>query len=240
MCSVACESDLEENMMSDGFSHSNAFAAVADEIARSAPKGVLLDLDDTLYAYGPCHAAGLRRCHERFTAAGGTLSHESFCDHYGAARERVKETTRGQAASHSRLLYFQRLLEGLGGRTHIGLTLELETAYWGGFICAIELRPGAREFLETLRRLGIHTAIVTDLTARIQLEKLDRMGLAKLVDFVVSSEEAGADKPAPAIFLLALQKLGMKPDEVVLIGDDADRDGRGGTDLGIRTVIIDK
>lgn len=218
----------------------DVFAAVAAELDRLAPRGVLLDLDDTLYAYGPCHAAGLRLCHEKFSAAGGTLTHESFCERYAAARELVKETTRGQAASHSRLLYLQRLLEGLGGRTDVGLTLELETAYWDGFTCAIELRPGARAFLERLRARGIPVAVVSDLTARIQLEKLRKMDLAGLVDFLVSSEEAGADKPAPEIFRLALRKLGLEPQDVVLIGDDAEKDGKGGEGLGIRTLIISK
>jgi putative hydrolase of the HAD superfamily len=44
------------------------------------------------------------------------------------------------------------------------------------------------------------------------------------VDYLVSSEEAGAEKPDPKVFELSLEKLGLKKDEVVMIGDNYEKD----------------
>jgi putative hydrolase of the HAD superfamily len=61
-----------------------------------------------------------------------------------------------------------------------------------------------KELLDDLRRLGIPTAIVTDLTAQIQFRKVVYFGLDHYFDYIITSEEAGHDKPHQAPFKLAL------------------------------------
>ena len=61
------------------------------------------------------------------------------------------------------------------------------------------------EFLDDLRLLGIPMVIVTDLTAQIQFRKIVYFGLDRYFDFVVTSEEAGQDKPNAAPFELAMK-----------------------------------
>jgi len=41
----------------------------------------------------------------------------------------------------------------------------------------------------------------------------------RFVDFIITSEEAGAEKPAGSIVRLAMEKAGCKRDELVLVGD---------------------
>lgn len=67
--------------------------------------------------------------------------------------------------------------------------------------------------------------LVTNLTTAIQLRKIQKFGLAGLIDFLVTSEEAGKEKPAPLIFRLALRKAGCAARDVLTVGDDpaADR-----------------
>ena len=62
---------------------------------------------------------------------------------------------------------------------------------------------------------------MTDLGAQIQFRKLIYFGLNECFDFVVTSEEAGAEKPAAIPFELALGKLGVAPNEAFMIGDEA-------------------
>ena len=57
------------------------------------------------------------------------------------------------------------------------------------------LFPGVREFLQQLKSIGIRTANITDLTAQIQFRKMVYFGLDEYFDYVVTSEEAGCDKP---------------------------------------------
>lgn len=69
--------------------------------------------------------------------------------------------------------------------------------------------------------------------ADIQMEKLVRLGLAERVDFLVTSEEAGIDKPQRAIFDLAMRKCGVQPDEALMVGDNFAHDvgGAHGADI---------
>jgi HAD superfamily hydrolase (TIGR01509 family) len=85
--------------------------------------------------------------------------------------------------------------------------------------------PGAAEALARLRALGLELAVVGNWDRRLG-EHLERLGLAGLVSTVVSSAEAGAAKPDPRPFLLALERLGVAPERALHIGDaQADTDG---------------
>ena len=58
------------------------------------------------------------------------------------------------------------------------------------------------------------------------------------VDAVVTSAEAGAAKPDPAVFRAALAAAGCAPGEAVHIGDSAEHDVAGAEAAGIRAVLL--
>ncbi|MFH1002992.1 MAG: HAD-IA family hydrolase [Chloroflexota bacterium] len=66
------------------------------------------------------------------------------------------------------------------------------------------------------------------------------LGLAPYLDFVVTSEEAGADKPSPKIFLKALEKAGVSPPEAMHVGDQYDIDVAGARGAGINPLLLDR
>jgi len=202
------------------------------------PDAVLVDLDDTLYAYAPAHASAIEavgaRCADRLG-----LDAQAFEPAFDAARKRVKGRLKGTAAAHHRLLYFQVLIESTTGKSDPGLSLELEKTYWRRFMATARLFPGARDMIDELRYAKIPIALVTDLTAQIQMRKLVYFDLEHAFDVVVTSEDAGAEKPEPPIFALALEKLGLEPGKakVWMIGESAARDIRGARDaVGARTI----
>ena len=45
-------------------------------------------------------------------------------------------------------------------------------------------------------------------------------------------------KPAPAFYALALEELGLPAGDVLVVGDDAENDGRGGQEAGCRTALV--
>ena len=57
-------------------------------------------------------------------------------------------------------------------------------------------------------------------------------GLEELLDVQVWSDEAGARKPEPEIFLRALDELGVDPVDAMFVGDRLDTDVRGAGDAG--------
>ena len=88
-----------------------------------------------------------------------------------------------------------------------------------------EVLPGVTETLRFLRRCGLELAVVAnfDLTLPGRLEEL---GLAPWLSVVVTPGDAGAAKPDPAIFELALSRLGISADRALHIGDgDSDEAG---------------
>lgn len=200
-------------------------------------RGVLLDLDNTLYNYEVCHEAALKSAYVVARRA-TSIGFEEFKERYLVSRSNIKMRIDGSAASHSRILFFQNLFETYFGITNVELTLETERAYWNGFFKKMKLYLGVKEFLVWCRENNIPVCLVTDLTAEIQLRKITRLNIANLIDLVVSSEEAGADKPHKSIFILALTKLGLVPHEVILIGDDHKKDILGARALGIRAILV--
>jgi putative hydrolase of the HAD superfamily len=96
-----------------------------------------------------------------------------------------------------------------------------------GFVAALRFRPlpGVLEALARLRAAGLRLACVSnwDVTLGAHLE---RAGLGECFDAVVSSAEAEAAKPDPWIFLLALERLGVRPAVAIHVGDgEVDRAG---------------
>ncbi|MBK7285416.1 MAG: HAD family hydrolase [Sphingomonadales bacterium] len=145
------------------------------------PSCVLLDFDNTLYSYEPCNLAGMK--------AAATLAQRllnlapvDFDQCFRDARTEVKTRLGATAASHNRLLYFQRTIERAGLQASRQQHCKLEQAFWRAYMDAMELYPDALAFLNDLRIAGVPAVIVTDLTAQIQMRKLVLLGLDRVVD----------------------------------------------------------
>lgn len=196
------------------------------------PSAVIFDTDNTLYPYDPAHEAADKAVTRKATTLLG-VSEEEFQEAFARARKETKERLGPTASSHSRLLYFQRTIELLGHRTRILSTLDLEQTYWRVFLAHSRLFPGVVDFIRNLKNEGIVTANITDLTAQIQFRKMVYFGLDEYFDYVVTSEEANRDKPDPRPFELALQKLGIPPQRIWMIGDSAANDMAGAGRAGM-------
>ena len=183
------------------------------------PDAILFDTDNTLYSYDPAHKAALAAVRKKMVSI-FSIAPDDFDKAYQEARRQVKERLKGTASSHSRLLYMQRMLEILGLGSQVLLALDFEQTYWRTFLANAILFEDVKELLDDLRLLGIPTAIVTDLTAQIQFRKLIYFGLDRYFDYIVTSEEAGFDKPHSAPFQIALEKIQPDGDVVWMIGDN--------------------
>ena len=190
------------------------------------PSAILFDTDNTLYPYYPAHEAALSAVSKKVVET-FSIKADHFDKAFNEARDQVKSVLKGQASSHSRLLYMQRMLEIMGFGSQVLLALDLEQTYWRTFLSSATLFEGVKETLDDLRLLGIPTAVVTDLTAQIQFRKLVYFGLEHYFDGIVTSEESGFDKPHAASFELALKKIRPAEGSIWMIGDNAISDIRG-------------
>lgn len=210
----------------------------SEQAFRGPPICVLLDLDNTLYDYAPCHRAGMAAA-QQLAHAQLMLEGARFSVSFDQGRQEIKRALGDTPSSHSRLLYFQRALEIAGFASQPYVSLQLEQAYWRAYLETATLFEGALEFVDDLRMANIPMAIVTDLTAQIQMRKIVRLGLEKDIDWIVSSEEIGADKPDPRMFRAALKKIDVNDGPVWMIGDDLEKD-MAGARAAVGAVAIQK
>ena len=202
------------------------------------PHAILFDTDNTLYPYEPAHVAAQNAIREKFVRT-FSISAGSFDEKFAEARSQIKTRLQHTASSHSRLLYLQRMLELMGLGSQVLLALDFEQTYWRTFLSNAILFDEVRDLLEDIRILGIPTAIVTDLTAQIQFRKIVYFGLDHYFDYIVTSEEAGFDKPHEAPFNIAIEKMRPKGDCIWMIGDNPVNDISGAREK-INAVTLQK
>ena len=202
------------------------------------PDCVLFDLDNTLYPYEPAHVNALNAVKTK-VSRNFNLKEQTFDEAFAKAKELTKAQLGNTAAAHSRLLYMQKMLELLGLGSQVLFALDLEQTYWRTFLANATLFPGAKDFLDDLRLNSIPMAIVTDLTAQIQFRKMIYFGLDHYFDCIVTSEEAGQEKPHAAPFQLALKKVQPKGSTIWMIGDNPKKD-IGGAKAAVQAVTFQK
>ena len=87
------------------------------------------------------------------------------------------------------------------------------------FIDLIDIFPGILELLEELKARGYKTGIVTSRlrhTTEIGLNKYD---MEQYFDVIVTCDDTDKHKPDPEPVNIALERLGSKPEEAIMVGD---------------------
>lgn len=185
-------------------------------------KALIFDLDNTLYDYDAAHAVAFRGVADYVRQAFG-LSPEEFAARHRQADQALQAHTGGPcAAIHSRLIRYQLMLEALGQPLVHGP--RMAERYWSLFLEAMEPVPGVRESLAEWKAAGYIIGLGTNMTADYQFAKLERLGLLEQFHFLVTSEEAGAEKPEGRLFACCVEKAGCAPEECLFVGDNFEMD----------------
>lgn len=81
------------------------------------------------------------------------------------------------------------------------------------------LFPGAAELLESLKRAGVRTAIVSTKPGDTIRQIFAHQERLDLLDLVIGGDEVQHTKPNPEGLHLALERLGLEPEQVLFCGD---------------------
>jgi putative hydrolase of the HAD superfamily len=198
-------------------------------------RAVLFDVDFTLCRPGP------------------ELSPERYARI--AARHGVKlDTTRHDGAREAAVLNLKRHPELLHDETIWHAFTEEIFVGMGGprelaSACATEIERGWEEsenfelyedvlpVLDDLRANGLKLGLVSNgirnLSAFVAHHRLD-------VDAIVDSRSHGRVKPHPSIFQAALERLGTRSEQTVMVGDSLEEDVEGARALGMRAILVDR
>jgi putative hydrolase of the HAD superfamily len=195
---------------------------------------LLIDLDDTLIDDRGAMAAAVLH----FRSKHALLPDEE--DHVVTARwdEAARSLWRRLALGEVSFLEQRRLR--LRGAFSLSLSDGEADALFADYLTFYEqswvILPGAQEFLAATSHLP--RAIVTN-GHRLQAQKkLDKLGLADHFAALVTPEDCGARKPNPQIFLHALQRLGVKARDAMMVGDNLEADITPALALGMKAFQV--
>jgi putative hydrolase of the HAD superfamily len=163
----------------------------------------------------------------------------------GVAEDRLVAAVRAEMAyykEHSHEGHDAESLADLRARCAAVLSRELGTEV-GAQTLVDSIRfaaySDAAPALEDLRGRGLKLVCVSNWDCSLGAV-LERCGLAEHLDGAVSSAEAGARKPDPAIFEPALAAADCGPQEAMHVGDTPEEDVDAARAAGIRVLLIDR
>jgi putative hydrolase of the HAD superfamily len=180
-------------------------------------QAILFDLDDTLYDLRSYWRERLRLALDLVQARYAHLDREALA--VAAVSERVF------------IEHWPDFLrrQGIDDEALIAEAHEVFRQEW---FERMALADDAAPTLAALRpryKLGL----ITNGPSAIQRAKIERFGLAGYFDALIVSGEVGVAKPDPAIFRLALERLGVEPAEALFVGDSPEHDLRGAAAAGV-------
>lgn len=101
----------------------------------------------------------------------------------------------------------------------------------------VPLKSGVPQVFDELQELGIPMALATATSAPSVNDYMRRTGYGKYFRCRITGDRVPKGKPAPDIFLLAAQELGITPENCVVI-EDSPNGVRAGVAAGMRTIMI--
>lgn len=105
--------------------------------------------------------------------------------------------------------------------------------------CTYELFDDVTPVMKKLKSRDVILGVISNMHGGLQTV-CHRLKLASYLDFTLTSGEAGANKPEPAIFLEAIKRAGTNSSETIYIGDQYEIDILGAEKVGLTPVLIDR
>lgn len=200
----------------------------ANRSAKRVIRAIVFDLDNTLTDFMRMKEAAIVAAIDGMIDAGFRLSRTEL-------RERVDSIYREQGLEFQRV--FDELLQREFGEVDPKILASGIVAYRRARESALVLYPHAHMTLLELAKRGIRLGVVSD-APRLQVwMRLCALGLQHVFDAVVTFDDTGERKPAPAPFREVLRRLGTEAHEALMISDWAERDVVGAKSLGMKTVF---
>jgi putative hydrolase of the HAD superfamily len=197
-------------------------------------KAVLFDIDDTLFSTTQFARIARLNAVKAMVAAGLDMPEEEVL---GELQEVISEFTSNYDAHYDQLLKRLRP-KGLDEVNPAIVIAAGVAAYHDTKFRELAPFGDVYPLLRFLRKAGLKIGIVTHGLTIKQAEKLIRLGLVPYLDpgAIFISEQIGISKPNPKLYSLAVQTLGLAPEEVMYVGDAPEHDIRPPQSLGIIAV----
>jgi HAD superfamily hydrolase (TIGR01509 family) len=179
-------------------------------------RGILLDMDGTLIDSNDAHA---RAWYRAFADNGEPVAYDEIRRRIGMGGDNLLPA----------ILGIEKESE-LGSR----ISERRSEIYRDEYLPGIRPFPGVRALLERMREAGLRLAIATSSPTEELEPAIDLAGIRDLLEKRTSADDADSSKPDPDILHAALDQLGLRPEETVMLGDtpyDIAAAGHAGLDV---------
>jgi len=167
------------------------------------PDAVIFDMDGVLVDSEPIHVQIEKKIFEQLGIVVTEASHQSYMGASSDFMYADLKTRYGLPESVEELMAHDDSFRSNYFR-------ELEV---------IQPNEGVVSLLDELKLAGIKLAVATSSSPEMVMILLTRCGIESYFDAIVTTTEAGASKPAPDVYLLAAQRLGVLPASSVVFED---------------------
>ena len=207
----------------------------------SQVKAVITDYIGTL-TNARCYSmdASMVKLHRALVDSGFQTSTEAFFAAYSEAHEKYRVIRYGEGREVTNAIWVSETLRNLGFEVaaedpRMNAALDV---FFQDYIDSLELRPRADKLLKQIvgtYKLGLISNFPYAPVVHASLKKL---GISHYFDDVTVSGDCGWRKPHLQIFANALQRLGVKAEDAVFIGDSPLEDIKGAAAAGMKTVFV--
>lgn len=202
--------------IADGAVYSRFDQSVCVQAGSNQIKGVIFDLDDTLYSEKDYVRSGFKAVSDYLGGNYEDMLWQYFEEGKSAITELLKVV--GKSEEEQRCIEVYRCHEP-----------------------NIHLYDGVTELIEKLKGNNIKVGIITDGRPEGQRNKLDALGLWNLIDDVIITDELGGiqfRKPCDIAFRMMITRWRMNPEEIVYVGDNLQKDFQAPRQLGMECVWV--
>ncbi len=206
--------ELDVQHISDGSVYSRFDQSVCIEESMGPVKGIIFDLDDTLYSEKEYVRSGYKAVSDYLGGGFEDKLWQYFEEGKAAISELVKEIGRADEEKNCIEIY----------RSHKP---------------DIHLNEGAYELITALIKDGYKVGIITDGRPEGQRNKIEAMGLDKLISDIIVTDELGGvqfRKPCDISFRIMMTKWRLNPADIVYIGDNPTKDFQAARQLGMKWI----
>jgi len=189
-------------------------------------KGVIFDIDNTLTDFMKMKKAAVDAAVEGMMDAGLP----------GAKDELVKEVFDvywKEGIEDQKI--FDKILKVKLGKVDFKILAGGILSYRRAKNGTMVLYPRVNHTLIELMKMGIARTVISDAPKMEVWLRIVGLGLHHYFDEIITSEDFGVKKPDPKPYRRALEVLGTKPEETLMVGDWPDRDIKGAKGVGMRT-----
>jgi putative hydrolase of the HAD superfamily len=191
-------------------------------------KAVIFDLDNTLVDFMDMKHRAIEAAVQAMIDAGLNLSRSEV-------KSRIDAIYKERGMEFQNV--FDQLLYDVFNKVDYKILSAGVISYRRAREAALVPYPHVYMTLMELLKRGLRLAVVSDAPAREAWLRLCYLNFHHIFHAVVTFDDTGERKPNPGPFRKALELLGVKAEEALMVGDWAERDMVGAANLGMKTVF---